>query len=267
MSRGQYAAGEAAAAHCFVARLDEAITIDGPDGHHLQRVRRLRAGELVTAADGVGGWRKYVITAAEPGRLLLRAESGVTIEPEPSPAVGVAVALTKGTKLETVVAQLTELGVSRIEPVRARRSVVRWDAARAEAAVARLRAVAREASMQCRRARIPVVATVCDLADLAGRPGIVVASHDGGPARGIPQPVAGAWPHGAWTVVVGPEGGFEPGEAEALGPIGRLALSPYVLRAQTAPVVAAALLVARGLGETGVTRDAAITESESPREA
>ena len=267
MSGGQYAAREAAAAHCFVERLDDAIAIDGPDGHHLQRVRRLRTGELVTAADGLGGWRRYVITAAEPGRLVLRAESGVTIEPEPAPAVCVAVALTKGTKLETVVAQLTELGVSRIEPVRARRSVVRWDAARAEAAVARLRAVAREASMQCRRARIPVVAPVCELADLTGRPGIVVASLDGGPASGLPKPVVGAWPLGAWTVLVGPEGGFEPGETEALGPIGHLALSPYVLRAQTAPVVAAALLVARGLDESGVTSDATITESESPREA
>jgi 16S rRNA (uracil1498-N3)-methyltransferase len=97
--------------------------------------------------------------------------------------------------------------------------------------------------MQCRRARVPVVAAVADLRDLAGRTGIVIAARDGGPASAVPDP-----PDGIWTLVVGPEGGFEPGEAEALGPIGRLALSPYVLRAQTAPVVAAALLVARALG-------------------
>ena len=126
--------------------------------------------------------------------------------------------------------------------MRARRSVVRWDDDRAEAAVARLAAVAREAAMQCRRARIPVVAPVADLAALAGRPGLVVAAREGGPADRVPLP-----PDGTWTVVVGPEGGFEPGEVEALAPMGFLALSPYVLRAQTAPVVAAAFLVARGL--------------------
>jgi 16S rRNA (uracil1498-N3)-methyltransferase len=240
---GRYAAAETTAAHVFVDGLDTAVTVDGPDGHHLQRVRRLRTGELVTAADGAGRWRRYVIAGAEPGRLLLRADSDVEIEPEVTPAVAVAVALTKGTKLETVVAQLTELGVARIEPVRARRSVVRWDEARAGAAVARFASVARESAMQCRRARVPEVAAVGDLDALAGRDGIVVATRDGGPASAIPDPRGGTW-----TVVVGPEGGFEPGEIEALAPIGRLALSPYVLRAQTAPVVAAALLVARALG-------------------
>jgi 16S rRNA (uracil1498-N3)-methyltransferase len=258
----RFAASASAAAHLFVAALDPGITVDGPDGHHLQRVRRLRAGEHVTAADGAGSWRRYLIAGAEPGRLDLRAESEIVAEPEPYPAVVVAVALTKGAKLETVVAQLTEVGVARIEPVRARRSVVRWDAARAEAAGARLATVAREAAMQCRRARIPVVAPVADLSELAGRPGIVVATHDGGPAGAIPVP-----PGGTWTIVVGPEGGFDPGEVEALSPTGRLALSPYVLRAQTAPLVAAGLLVARGLRGPDVARDAAVTLCESPSEA
>jgi 16S rRNA (uracil1498-N3)-methyltransferase len=239
----RFAAAAPAAAHLFVAALESVVTVDGPDGHHLQRVRRLRAGEQVTAADGAGRWRRYVIAGAEPGNLLLRAESDVVVEPDPWPAVVVAVALTKGAKLETVVAQLTELGVARIEPVRARRSVVRYDAARAAAVHTRLSTVAREAAMQCRRARIPEVAPVADLSGLSGRPGLVVASRDGGTAGEIPIPAAGAW-----TVVVGPEGGFEAGEVEALAPTSLLALSPYVLRAQTAPLIAAGLLVARGLG-------------------
>ena len=262
MADERFAAAAPAAAHLFVAALEPMITVDGPDGHHLQRVRRLRIGEHVTAADGSGRWRRYVIAGVEPGQLVLEAASDVVVEPEPSPAVVVAVALTKGTKLETVVAQLTELGVARIEPVHSRRSVVRWDKARAVAMGARLATVAREAAMQCRRARIPVVAPVSDLSSLAGRPGIVVAARDGGPAEAIPIP-----PAGTWTVVVGPEGGFDPEEVEALAPTGLLALSPYVLRAQTAPLIAAGLLVARGLRGPDVACDAPITLCESPREA
>jgi 16S rRNA (uracil1498-N3)-methyltransferase len=254
------AADELAVAHCFVAALDTAVTIDGTDGHHLQRVRRLRVGELVTAADGDGRWRRYVIAGAEPGRLLLRADSDVAREPETTPGVAVAVALTKGAKLETVVAQLTELGVRRIEPVRARRSVVRWDDERSAAAIDRLRTVAREAAMQCRRARVPEVTAVADLATLAGRPGLVVANRGGDPVAALAPPPAGEM----WTVVVGPEGGFEPGEVEALGPAAAIALSPYVLRAATAPVVAAALLVARASHGLDVVCDASITQSESP---
>ena len=51
--------------------LDDSVEITGADGHHLQRVRRLRVGEHVTAADGAGGWRRYEIDAVEPGRLHL----------------------------------------------------------------------------------------------------------------------------------------------------------------------------------------------------
>jgi 16S rRNA (uracil1498-N3)-methyltransferase len=126
----------------------------------------------------------------------------------------------------------------------------------------RLATVAREAAMQCRRARIPAVAPVSDLSGLAGRPGIVIAARDGGPADTIPIP-----PGGTWTVVVGPEGGFDPGELEALEPTGFLALSPYVLRAQTAPLIAAGFLVARGLRGPDVACDAPITLCESPWEA
>ncbi len=230
----RYAAAEAVPAHCFVETLDDVVAVDGRDGHHLQRVRRLHAGEALTAAvlDGSGRWRRYEITRAEAGRLLLRADSDIHVEPELHPGVVVAPALTKGAKLETVVAQLTELGVARIEPVRARRSVVRWDGQRAAVAVAKLAAVAREAAMQCRRARVPEVAAVRDLADLTGRPDLVVADRLGSSVERLLAPASGTW-----TVVVGPEGGFEPGEVAALGPAAVLTLSPFVMRAQTAPVV------------------------------
>src|SRR5439155_3728135 len=68
-----WVAAQDAAAHTFVAALDDTLVIAGADGHHLQRVRRLRIGEHVTAADGAGNWRRYEIDAIEPGRLRLSA--------------------------------------------------------------------------------------------------------------------------------------------------------------------------------------------------
>ncbi len=120
-----------ATAHVFVAALDDTCEIEGADGHHLQRVRRVRPGEILTAADGAGSWRRYEVDAGAPGRLTLVARSVVYREPEPRPIIGLALALTKGGALENVVARCTELGVARIEPIRTERSVVRWDAARA----------------------------------------------------------------------------------------------------------------------------------------
>ena len=64
----RYAAAEDAAAHTFAEHLADTLEIDGTDGHHLQRVRRLRPGEHVTVADGLGSWRRYEIEDAGPGR-------------------------------------------------------------------------------------------------------------------------------------------------------------------------------------------------------
>jgi 16S rRNA (uracil1498-N3)-methyltransferase len=232
-------AASAAAAHVFVAALTDDCTVDGADGHHLQRVRRLRERELVTAADGAGCWREYEIAAVAPGRLELRAAGPVRREPQRQPRVSVAIALAKGNALDDVVAGLTELGVHRIEPVRAERSVVRWDDARAAAAVDRWRDIAREAAMQARRADVPDVAPVADLASLQGRSGLLVADRSGAPAGAL-----GAPPAGEWLVVVGPEGGLTASEIALLA-APAVAVGRHVLRARTAPLAVVAAVLDR----------------------
>ena len=57
----------AAAALVYVESLGERCEIDGDDGHHLERVRRLRVGERVDAADGAGAWRRYEIIETRRG--------------------------------------------------------------------------------------------------------------------------------------------------------------------------------------------------------
>ena len=239
-----WAASSGAAAHVFAAQLADTLVVDGPDGHHLATVRRLRTGEAVTVSDGAGAWRCYSVGSVARGSLALAATSDARVEPVLRPQVAVAVALTKG-GIDDVVARLTELGVARIEPFRAERSVVRWDDERARRAVARLRKVAREAAMQCRRARIPEVEDVVGLEALSGRRGLLVADRAGVAPGAVPLPPAGE----PWTVVVGPEGGLADSEQELLGSAVRISVGPHVLRAETAPVAVAGALVARATVE------------------
>ncbi|HEV7687166.1 MAG TPA: RsmE family RNA methyltransferase [Acidimicrobiia bacterium] len=237
-----------AAAHLFVASahgLTDVVDVEGEDGHHLARVLRLRAGEGVTVADGSGRWRAYRVCGvgkAGEGATAVRLEAtgARQQEPVPEPRLGVAFALTKGDKPELVVQKLTELGVDRILPVVAERSVARPDTARAAAALERWRRIAREAARQCRRATLPVVEPLAPLADLAGHPGLVVAERGGSAAGGLGAPL-----DGEILVVVGPEGGLTDGEVDALAPWARLDLGPHILRAETAALAAAALLAAR----------------------
>jgi 16S rRNA (uracil1498-N3)-methyltransferase len=233
-----------ASAHLFVAsaaELTDTVEVGGEDGHHLARVLRLRVGETVTVADGDGAWRPYTVraigTGAAAGTVGLDAAAGPDREPTPEPRVAVAFALTKGDKPELVVQKLTELGVDRILPVVAERSVARPDPARAAAAAQRWRRIALEAARQCRRATLPEVEDLGPLSKLAGHAALVVAERGGGPADALASPLGGEV-----LVVVGPEGGLAPGEAEALTPWARLGLGPHVLRSETAALAAATVL-------------------------
>ncbi len=209
----------------------EAPVLDDRGAHHLRTVRRRRPGDPVCAGDGGGGW--------VPCRLGAGAElapvAAVVHEPPPDPLLTVGFALVKGERPELVVQKLTEIGVDRIVPFRAGRSVVRWDESRAAAHHERLVRVAREAVEQCRRAWVPEVrpvtsfATLLDSGDTAA---VALADLGGGPL-----------PVGTTTLLVGPEGGWTPEERSCGAP--RVDLGPHVLRAETAAILAGAALLAR----------------------
>jgi len=220
-----------AAAHAFVADLD-APALSPDDRHHLERVLRLRPGEDITVSDGAGRWRPCRFGAAlEP--------TGEFHDSGPqTPPVTIAVALTKGERLDWAVQKLTEVGVDRIVPFAAARSVVRWDAGRAAHHVERLRRIARQAAMQSRRTWLPRVDDLAAFADVASGPGTALA-EPGGESPSLERPV----------VLVGPEGGWAPEEATATLP--RVALGPTVLRTETAAVTAGALLCALRAGLVG----------------
>lgn len=206
----------------FVEDLDAPELADD-DLHHLRRVLRLRSGAPLTVGDGRGRWRAARLTdGVEPTGPIEALEA-------PDPIVCVGFALVKGDKPELVVQKLTELGVDRIVPFRAARSVVRWDEDKAARAVTRLRLVARAAAMQSHRPWRPEVAEVVALHELADEAGVAMADRDGDPLG--PEHT---------TVLVGPEGGWADEEL-ALG-IPRVGLGRHVLRAETAAITAGVLL-------------------------
>lgn len=232
------------AAHLVLvgAVLVDSLIVDGPDGHHLARVRRLGAGAHLTVADGAGRWRRYEITRAHHGALDLVAVADTLVEAAPARTLIVVPALSKGTKLETVAAHLTELGVAEISPVVAERSVVRPDDVACRRIHERITESVRLAAMQARRSLLPVVRAPVDLdvARLAAiGPGrLLIAQHGGDPAPPLPA--------GALIIVTGPEGGFSPREIAQFAQFRAVnwALGPFVLRAETAPLAAAARLLA-----------------------
>jgi len=208
----------------FVDDLDEpALTPD--DRHHLERVLRVRSGDALTVSDGSGRWRSTRFGE------VLAIESAIHVVPTPRPELTVAFALVKGGRPELVTQKLTELGIDAIVPFVAERSVVNWQPDRAGRHVARLRRVARESAMQCRRPTLPRVADLADFADVEVLAGAALADRHG-------MPPSLDFP----TLLIGPEGGWGPAERERLEH--RVGLGDLVLRAETAAIAGAALLAA-----------------------
>lgn len=227
--------------HFFLPSIDgDELLVEGDDARHAVRVLRIASGETITVSDGRGGVATATVTDATRS-LRARVTERRTVEPA-RPALTLYQALPKAGKLEVVVQSLTQCGVAAIVPFRAARSIAKWDAAKAKANIARLRSVAREAAMQSRRAHLPEIGDVIGIGQI---PRGTIVLHEAALQRlagllpgDIPDTVA---------LAVGPEGGFADDEIAALAAAGCPAatLGPVVLRTQTAPVVAAAVVLAR----------------------
>jgi 16S rRNA (uracil1498-N3)-methyltransferase len=210
---------------------------DAASLHYMADVLRLPPGAPLEVFDGAGNAWDASFTGSEL-RLGERRPA-----PRPGATVWLAFALARGEKGDWIVQKGTELGVSRLVPWQAERSVVRLEPDRAAERARRWRRIAEEAARQCGRAEVPEVALPGTLAAALDAPAgfVRVAFHAGAGA-----PLASLVRPGTPGIlaVVGPEGGLTEREVEACvaAGCGLATLGPRVLRAETAAVVAAALL-------------------------
>lgn len=226
-------------------------SLEGEEAHHAARVLRLRPGDPVVLLDGTGYEHAGRVTAVD-GKAL-RCEVAcleVRLCPaEPELAITLLQGLPKGDKMDFVVEKGTEAGISRFVPVRTARSIPRLEKGKEARRLDRWRRIAAEAAKQCRRGRRPEVGSFADVGDA------VEALR----ARGIPvlllweraqqslKPLLRTWRDrpAELGLVVGPEGGFSAGEAEALTALGATAvtLGERILRTESAGTIAAAILL------------------------
>lgn len=222
------------------------VDVTGDEAHHAVAVRRLREGEPVVLTDGFG--TSVTGEVAATGKRVFSVRVGtVDQDPRPDPAITVVQALPKGERGELAVEVLTEVGVDRIVPWAASRSVAVWKGERAVKSHARWQATAREAAKQSRRSWLPTVwplASTTDLAALVAEADLAVVLHEDATAAlsAVDVPASGRI-----VVVVGPEGGISSEELAALADAGAqsVRLGAEVLRTSTAGVVAVAALLAR----------------------
>ncbi|RLY94970.1 16S rRNA (uracil(1498)-N(3))-methyltransferase [Kocuria tytonicola] len=232
------------------ARPGEVLDVVGPEARHAVTVRRLRAGEPLDLVDGHGTRATCVFRTGERDRMgVLVAD--VRHEHPPDPRLTLVQALAKGDRDLQAVESATELGVSRVVPWQADRSIVRLRAERAAKTMAKWESLLATAAKQSRRAAWPRLEPWVDTAGLAR----LVASepetlwlvlHESAPTRWTSDEVAAWGERGHVAVVVGPEGGISEDELRTLRDAGArpLRLGSTVMRSSTAGPAALAALSA-----------------------
>lgn len=226
----------------------EEAWITGDDARHLTRVLRLAAGSKVLLLDGSG--RVYAAEVREVDRegVWALVTGPAELPADPGLRVTLVPSLAKGERMDDLVQKATEVGVAAIVPVVSERTVVRLTPEKAGRRVERWRRIATEAAEQCRRPLVPDVLAVCRFEEAlglvpAGGAAFFLWEEERG--TGLKDALRSRPPAREVFLFTGPEGGFTPEEAAAAAARGAISVSlgPRLLRADTAGVVAATLVL------------------------
>lgn len=228
-------------------RAGSVVEVTGEEAHHAVVVRRLRVGESLMLTDGAGTTLTGTVEETTKRSFTVVAEE-VETSARPMPDLTVVQALPKGERGELAVEVLTEIGVGRIVPWAASRSVAVWRGERATKSHAKWQATAREAAKQARRRWFPEVPGLTQtdaVAQLIADSDLALVLHEDA-VDPLPTLPPGELP-GQILLVVGPEGGIDDDELAVFTAAGArtVRLGSEVLRTSTAGLAAASALLAQ----------------------
>lgn len=214
--------------------------IDGPPAHYLAQVMRMKPGDPVKLFDDITG--EWLAVAQSVGKRDLIVEVTDLLRPrEPVPDLWLCFAPIKKGPIDWLVEKACELGVDRLVPVVTHRTIV--DRLNLD----RLRANIVEAAEQCGRTALPSLAEPLKLAallrDWPAERALFFADETGG----APALAAMRERPGPAAILIGPEGGFDPGERDAIRVLPQacgITLGPRILRAETAAAASVGLWMA-----------------------
>ena len=221
--------------------------------HQLKNVLRMGAGEQIIALDPQGMEYRLELGIAPEGNFTGKILSQAMNCAEARTRITLCLPLTQREKFEWVLQKGTEAGVAVFQPLVTQRALVQ-DGSLVEKKRARWEVIIKEAAEQCGRGCLPELKDILSLkAALQSLPethGRSLAAWVDERQIGLEDALAGFASGGALALFIGPEGGFDPTEVEAMRAVGvqPFSLGARVLRMETAAILAPALILYQ-LGE------------------
>ena len=216
------------------------IRIEGAQAHYLVSVMRTKIGDPVKLFDGASGEWLGVASMVGKRDLLLDVAERLR-EREHVPDLWLCAAPLKKGRVDWLVEKACELGVARLVPTLTRRTVV--DRLNLE----RLRAHMIEAAEQCGRTAVPDLAEPVKLTGLLRDWPVDRTLFFADEAGGVPALAAMRDGGATAAILIGPEGGFDDAERDAIRALPQaigISLGPRILRADTAAAAAVSLWMA-----------------------
>ena len=221
------------------------IRLNEEDAEHIHALR-LRPSELFTVCDGAGNDYICRLGVAEKSGSVAEIVQACKSNSEPSVLCSAYVAFAKGDRLEYTVQKSVELGIRDVILFPSERCVsLPGDTTKR---ITRLKRIAFETAKQCGRGIIPGVSTVDSFAEavkLALKTSLPLFLYENEDRVSLKQALEQSSDLKTVSMVSGPEGGFEPHEAEYAQTAGMVSVSlgPRLLRCETAPVAALAAVM------------------------
>jgi len=217
------------------------FTLPPGPARHAARALRLAVDDAIVLFNGRGGEYTARIERIQKDDVAVSLTGFADTERESRLRVMLAQGISSGERMDYTLQKAVELGVAAIQPIAAKRSVVKLAGERADKRVAHWQGVVASACEQCGRNQVPPVSAPLTLANWLGQSsGRLLFLSPLADARLADLPA----PTGTDCLVAGPEGGFEADEIAALHAAGAIPvrLGARVLRTETAALAALAAM-------------------------
>lgn len=208
--------------------------LSGDEAKHAAQVLRIQPGQWITVFDGLGNHAEAKVLSVSKQRVDLMLDLAES-KPAPLPEITLAQAIPKGKNMDWIVQKAVELGVSKIQPLVTRHTIVSPGDQKAE----KWRRTALEACKQCAQFTIPVIADPMPFDQWIAQPDPSEAKIIASLAENLENFRETLDKHPelqSVTLLVGPEGDFSPEETSAALAAGFIpvTLGDLVLRVETA---------------------------------
>ena len=217
------------------------IELSESAANHVGRVLRMQPGEPLVLFNGQGGAWQGTVTNVSKKAVTVTLQAAIVGDAQSPLVIELGQTLSRGERMDYAIQKATEAGVTAITPLWSERCEVKLHADRLDKRLRHWQQVAISACEQCGRNIVPTIHPPQTVEQwLASRNtdlGFVLHHR-------TEQKLSGFEPPQSVSLLIGPEGGLTAAEI-ALAEhhqFHALALGPRVLRTETAPVVAIALM-------------------------